>query len=154
MLPPTPMPTPCRCDACESETLRPILILLPCLPSTHAGEAHARPTCRHRQLLESWDPLVAAAHRYLLLSFPLKPDTYNMFVIWSENLRFIETMLVPCGLVVFHVCVNWTEVGDWLIVNWICICASWLWCCFFGFLALWLYHSVFVFVTLYLVLYR
>ena len=114
----------------------------------------ARPTCHCRRLLKSWDPLAAATHRYLLLSFPSKPNKYKMFVIWSENLRFIETVLVPCGLVVFMFV--WTELK--LVIDWLWIeSVSMLPDCgvfFFFFLALWLCRSVFVFVALYLVLYR
>ena len=129
---PTPWPRhphPCRV-AVTLARVRPILILL---PSTHANKTHLPPSP------VAWNSLATVAHRYLLLSFPSKPNKYKMFVIWSENLRFTKTMLMPCGLVVFHVCVIWTDVGDWLIVNWIyASCGVFF---FFG-LAFWLCDSV------------
>ena len=103
---------------------RPILILLP-----------------SSQYPRRQDPLAAAAHRYLLLYFPSKPNKYKMFVIWFKNLRFTETVLVPSGLVVFHVCVF---TDEWWIELMLVI--DWLWIKFVlpvvFFFFFWLYDSV------------
>ena len=99
----------------------------------------ARPTCHRRRLLESWDPLAATTHRYLLLSFPSKPNKYKMFVIWFENLRFTETVLVPRGLVVFMFV--WTElklVIDRLWIEFVSVLPD----CGAVFLAFWLCDSI------------
>ena len=128
---PPPTPTPCRHDACVSKTHLDQLILLP--------ETHLPPSLVARDLL------AAATYKYLLLSFPSKLNKYKMFVIWFENLRFTETVLVPCGLVVFHVCVFTDELNwCWWLTN--CelnLCC--LWCVFFFFffgLSFWLCDSV------------
>ena len=137
---PTPWrhhPRPCRV-AVTLVRVRPILILL---PSTHANKTHLPPSP------VAWNPLATAAHRYLLLSFPSKPNKYKMFVIWSENLRFTKTVLVPCGLVVFHVCV-FTDELNWCW--WLTDCELNLCCLWCFFLALWLCVCDSMFVTLYI----
>ena len=115
---PSPTPMLCRREFVTPWSLQAHLDLASCEPILITL---VRPTCRHPRethllslpsVAQSAQPnFVALAfiiHRYLLLSFPSKPN--KMFVtLWSENLRFIESRncacVVPCGLVVFHVCV-------------------------------------------------
>ena len=94
-------------------------------------------------------------HRYLLLSFPSKPN--KMFVtLWSKNLRFIESrncasVVRPCRLVVFHVCVFYDCVMNYESVMTLCCCCLWFFFFFFwlfGFVTLSLYvcDSLFVYI--------
>ena len=131
-------------------------------------------SCRHRESVTAscyrrWDPrethlppsppvarsaqpsFFASAftvHRYLLLSFPSKPN--KMFVtLWSENLRFIESrncacVVWTCGVSIFMF--EFSVLVLWIMMNCACLCGCYLWFFFFffGFLALWLCHSMFV----------
>ena len=111
---PTPTPTPCRRESVMPWSLRAHLNLAaavsPWLLVAIVGETHLPPPLPiARSAQPSFVVPAFTVHRYLLLSFPSKPN--KMFVtLWYENLRFIESrncacVVRPCGLVVFHVCV-------------------------------------------------
>ena len=163
MSPPTPMF--CRREFVTPWSLQAHLDLASC----YLVPTLARPTCRRPRetYLQPPPPVAQSAqpsfvapaftvHRYLLLYFPSKPNKMFM-TLWSENLRFIESrncafVVWNCGLVVFHVCVftdEWWTKLMLVIVNWLCAAVACDFFLFFGFLALWLCH--FVFVTLSLV---
>ena len=128
-------------------------------------------SCRHRESVTAscyrrWDPrethlppsppvarsaqpsFFASAftvHRYLLLSFPSKPN--KMFVtLWSENLRFIESrncacVVRTCGVSIFMF--EFSVLVLWIVMNCACLCGCCLWvfffCLAFGFVTLSLY---------------
>ena len=127
----------------------------PASSETHAGESetHAATPDEIHLLLPlsvavAWSAQPAqlrafTVHRYLLLSFPSKPC----------DLRIKETLLVPCGLVVFHVCVftnEWRiELIWWLWIEsvlWLLPVVFFFFFFFglFGFvtLCLWLLHYI------------
>ena len=124
-------------------------------------------SCRHRESVTAscyrrWDPrethlppsppvarsaqpsFFASAftvHRYLLLSFPSKPN--KMFVtLWSENLRFIESrncacVVRTCGVSIFMF--EFSVLVLWIMMSCACLCGCYLWFFFFFF---WLFGFV------------
>ena len=155
--PPSPTPTPCHRESVTPWSLRAHLDLAaavsPWLLVATVGETHARPTCRRRRWLLNLPNLASLLQpsQFIGIYFSLflqisKPN--KMFVtLWYENLRFIESrncacVVRTCGLVVFDV---WVFCA--CVVNCddsVRLLPVFFFFFLFGFLALWLCHSMFV----------
>ena len=156
----SPTPTPCHRESVTPWSLQAHLDLAaavsPWLLVATFCATHARPTChRRRRLLDLPSPAsLLQPSQFTGIYFSLflqisKPN--KMFVtLWSENLRFIESrkcacVVWTCGLVVFDV---WVFCA--CVVNYDELCLSvrllpvGFFFFLFGFLALWLCHSIYV----------
>ena len=108
-------------------------------PRDAVAATHFKPTCRRRRLLETHLPLpLTSIYSYLFLQ-----NLINIKCLWSDLRIWDSQKLCLClvdwwWFMFVFLLMNWTDVGNWLIMNWICAaCGK-----FFFFWAFWLYDCV------------
>ena len=149
-MPPPPTPTPCHCESVtpwcllshlDLATAVSLWLLVATVDETHLPLLP--PVARSAQ--PRFFASAFTVHRYLLLSFPSKPNKMFM-TLWFKNLRFIESrncacVVRTCGLVVFQ----------FSCLSFLCLCCELWWivlvcaaaaCGFFFFFFVWLFGFV------------
>ena len=109
------LPPPWVCDKQLLPSVR-LESVRPTLPRETHLPPQPPPVARSAQAQPSFFASAFTVHRYLLLSFPSKPN--KMFVtLWSENLRFIESRNCAC------VVRTWLVVFQFSCLSFLCFSA-------------------------------